>query len=119
MTADPVAPGSAAGSARGGWVVLEHGGRLWGVAGPAVERLERRAADLRLTVTGGVLAVDRVLAVVPELAVVPPPAALSRYWGEAAAGLAVYAGRPLLVIDAERPPRALLAAAAEDRGAGD
>ena len=118
MTADPVAPGSAAGSARGGWVVLEHDGRLWGVAGTAVERLERRAAVLRLTVTGGVLAADRVLAVVPELAVVPPPAALSRYWNEAAAGMAVFGGRPVLVIDAERPPRALLAAA-DDRGAAD
>ena len=99
-------------SAALGWVVLEQDGRLWGVAGPAVERLDRRGAGMRLRVPGGVLAADRVLAVVPGLRVVPPPAALRRFWSEAATGLAVWDGRPLLVIDAERPPRALLAAEA-------
>jgi hypothetical protein len=83
---------------------------------------------MELAVAGGELAADRVLAVVPGLEVRPAPAALGRFWPEAALGLAVYEARPVLVIDPERPPGSLLAAAADgkdvaelkdDEGGGD
>jgi len=108
-----VPPAAALAAAAGGWVVMEQDGRLWGVSGTAIEGLRRRGpeaeSELRLTVSGGELAADRVLAVVPDLRVVPAPATLRRFWSEAATGLAVYLGRPLLVIDAAHPPRVLLA----------
>lgn len=107
-----------------GYVVLEHDGLLWGVAGrdvrglgrptgalPAHAEGEDRAALLqavRLTVAGGDLAADRVLAVVPDLVVRPAPGALEHFWPEVATGLAIYAQRPVLVIDGERPPRSLV-----------
>lgn len=102
-------PAAAAAARRRGTVVLEAAGALWGVAGGDVEHLGHRGDALRLRVAGGELAADRVLAVVPDLAVTPPPAALDRYWSWRAAGLAVYGERPVLVIDAERPPAVLLA----------
>lgn len=94
---------------RGGYVVLEHGGRLWGVAGRDVRRLRRGDDGMRLEVAGGALAAERVLAVVPDLTVRPAPAVIGRWWPERAEGLAVYEERPVLVIDAGRPPRLLLA----------
>jgi hypothetical protein len=123
----PAATTGAAGATGRGYVVLEHGGGLWGIAGSAVRRLRRQRGGMELLVAGGELAADRVLAVVPGLQVWPAPAALGRFWPEAALGLAVYAQRPVLVIDPERPPGSLLAAAPDledselkdDEGGGD
>jgi hypothetical protein len=106
-----VAPG------RDGYVVLERGGGLWGVAGSEVRDLSRHGVGMHLQVAGGELAAERILAVVPDLEVWPAPAAIGRFWPEAALGLAVYARRPVLVIDPERPPASLLAAVADGEGA--
>lgn len=103
----------------GGYVVLEHAGRLWGVAGREVRRLRRGDDGMRLEVAGGALAAERVLAVVPDLTVRPAPAVIGRWWPERAAGLAVYDERPVLVIDAERPPRLLLAGDGEEASVED
>jgi hypothetical protein len=101
-----------AGAESRGYVVLESGGGLWGILGSEVRGLRRRRhGGMELAVAGGELAADSVLAVVPGMEVWPTPAALGRYWPEAALGLAVYAERPVLVIDPERPPGNLLAAA--------
>lgn len=97
---------------RQGHLVVERGGQLWGVAGHAVRRLRRRAGDggtLHIQVSGGELSAERVLAMVPNLKVTPTPGSLTRFWPEAARGLAVYGGRPLVIIDPARPPRLLLA----------
>ena len=94
-------------------LVIERDGQLWAVPGAAVDRLARRdgrvAVRLRAVAAGGEeeLAADRLLAVAGELAVVPAPAALARYWSEPAAGLALFERRPVVVIDPARPPRAL------------
>lgn len=119
--------------AAGTHLVIERHGQLWAVPGSAVARLAR--GDGRVTVRlaavggsggdpvdgsgdepGGELAADRLLAVAGDLAVVPAPAALGRYWGEEAAGLALFERRPVVVIDPARPPRAL---APESAGDGD
>lgn len=68
----------------------------------------RREGSMRLTVAGGDLTAHRVLAMVPDLEVTPVPGSLLRFWPEAASGLAVYDGRPLVVIDPQRPPQPLL-----------
>jgi len=108
---------------REGYLVIEREGRLWGVAGTSVRRLTRsgeaashgaggaqpgQGGSLRLTVAGGDLTAHRVLAMVPDLEVTPTPGSLLRFWPEAADGLAVYEGRPLVVIDPQRPPSVLL-----------
>lgn len=109
-------------------LVIERHGQLWAVPGAAVERLARGQGrvTVRLAATGGAggeagceLAADRLLAVAGELAVVAAPAALGRYWDEPAVGLAMFARRPVVVIDPARPPRALApgeGAAPEDAG---
>jgi hypothetical protein len=113
-------------------LVIERHGQLWAVPGAAVERLARGEGrvTVRLAATGGTggeagggaggeLAADRLLAVAGELAVVAAPAALGRYWDEPAVGLALFARRPVVVIDPARPPRALVpgeGAAPEDAG---
>lgn len=101
---------------RGGYVVLERAGGLWGVAGREVHRLDRHGEGLRLELEGGALEAETVLAVVPDLTVRPAPAVVARYWPEAAAGLAVYDERPVLVIDAGRPPGVLRAAQEDQEG---
>ncbi len=113
---------SGEGAPRAGYLVIERDGRLWAVAGSSVRRLARfgeegvddggteRARDgsLHLTVAGGDLTAHRVLAMVPDLEVTPVPGSLLRFWPEAATGLAVYDGRPLVVIDPQHPPAQLL-----------
>ena len=101
-------------------LVIERDGQLWAVPGAAVTRLAR--GDGRVTVrlaegfgaggstggeAGGELVADRLLALAGALAVVPAPAALGRFWDEPAVGLALFARRPVVVIDPARPPRAL------------
>jgi len=98
----------------GGFVVLERHDGLWGVAGTSVRRLTGGGSELTVELDGGAIAADRVLAVVPGMAVVPAPGALARFWPESAHGLAVYGERPVLVIDPARPPSMLLAAIAAD-----
>ena len=106
--------------AAGTHLVIERDGQLWAVPGAAVARLAR--GDGRVTVrlaagvgaeggtggeAGGELVADRLLALAGALAVVPAPAALGRFWDEPAVGLAIFARRPVVVIDPARPPRAL------------
>lgn len=106
--------------AAGTHLVIERDGQLWAVPGAAVARLAR--GDGRVTVrlaegfgaggatggeAGGELVADRLLALAGALAVVPAPAALGRFWDEPAVGLALFARRPVVVIDPARPPRAL------------
>ena len=124
-------PSLAAGARREGYLVLERDGRLWAVAGTSVRRLARLAeaeahgapgggaarrqdGAMRLTVAGGDLTEHRVLAMVPDLEVTPVPGSLLRFWPESASGLAVYDGRPLVVIDPQRPPAPLLRDGAEE-----
>lgn len=109
--------------APGGHLVLERDGSLWAVPGGAVERLVRGDGRVSVRLAGGgegvaapELAADRLLAVAGDLAVRPAPAALVRFWPETAAGLALYARRPVVVIDPARPPLALAAAAAASGG---
>jgi hypothetical protein len=108
--------------AAGTHLVIERDGQLWAVPGAAVAALAR--GDGRVTVrlaagaatdgpgggtggeAGGELVADRLLALAGDLAVVPAPAALGRYWDQPAVGLALVARRPGVVIDPARPPRA-------------
>jgi hypothetical protein len=95
----------------GSLLVLARGGTLWGVDHAAVSGLERRGGGFRIALRPGVLWVDRVVGVVAGLAVRPIPPICRRLWPEAiggrCTGMTVYAGTPVVVIDAATPPAAL------------
>ena len=90
-----------------GYLLVRRGGALWGVDNAAVQSLTRGEGGFRLGVSAGELRIDEIVGVVTELAVRPVTAALTRFWPEAAGGLAVYAAEPLVVVDPRRPPRAV------------
>ena len=90
-----------------GYLVVRRDGVLWGVSNGAVQGVSRHGAQLRLAVGGATLGVDEVVGVVPELAVWPVTGAVRRFWPDVAGGLAVHAEAPLVIVDPQRPPRAL------------
>lgn len=91
-------------------LLLRSAGGLWGVAQAAVREVARRERGYRVRLAGEHdLLADDVVGVVEGVAVRPAGGAISRYWSEAAAGLAVHAATPLVVVDPERPPRFLRA----------
>jgi hypothetical protein len=105
-------------SARG-FLLLRRGGGLWGIANAAVDGLARRGTDYCITIDGGVLVADEILGVVEELRVRPLMPAVSRFWPETAAGLAVHGKQPVVVVDPARPPAILLAVRAARAVEGD
>jgi hypothetical protein len=89
-------------------LLLRSGGGLWGVDQAAVREVARRERGYCVRLAGEHdLHADDVVGVVEGVAVRPAGGAISRYWSEAAAGLAVHAATPLVVVDPERPPRFL------------
>lgn len=94
-------------------VLVRRDGVLWGIvqaAVVAVERPKARRRGYRLWVGpdgGQELAADEVVGVVEGVAVHPSGEVMSRFWSEAAAGLAVHGDTPLVVVDPERPPSSL------------
>jgi hypothetical protein len=99
-----------------GFLVLRRGGAAWAVAQPAVQGLARRGAGYEVKVAAGALAADEVLGVTADLRVHPAGGVLRRFWPEAACGLAVHDALPVVLIDPEAPPRALLAEENEEKG---
>ena len=107
-----------AGAGGKGYLLVRRAGALWGVENEAVESLTRNGGDggigdgngkggFLLGLGAEELCVDEIVGVVAELTVLPPAAALCRFWPEASGGLAVHAEVPLVVVDPRRPPRAL------------
>jgi hypothetical protein len=105
---------------KGGYLLMRHGGALWGVENAAVVSLTRGgegSGRFLVAVGTGDLWIDEIVGVVADLAVRPLTAALCRFWPEAAGGLAVHAEMPLVVVDPQRPPR-VLRGAVPDAGGG-
>jgi hypothetical protein len=101
-----MSPGGAWAGDRG-FLLVRRGGVLWGISNGAVQGLTRNGACFRLAVGGAELGVDEVVGVVPELTVRPVAGALRRFWPDLAGGLAVHAEAPLVIVDPQKPPRAL------------
>lgn len=83
---------------------------MWGIANAAVDGLARRGVSFRITIGGSGgsdLVADEILGVVEDLRVWPLAPAVSRFWPEAAAGLALHGREPVVVVDPHRPPAAL------------
>ena len=92
---------------RTGYLLLRRSGALFGVASAAVLGLSRQGDAYRVEVAPIPLLADEVVGVVPSLEVRPLAASVRRYWGEPASGWAVHQGDPVVVVDPDRPPRAL------------
>jgi len=93
-----------------GYLLLRRAGGLFGVASAAVTGLSRQGDSYRVEVARlevAPLLADEVVGVVPSLEVRPLSAAVRRYWPEPAGGWAVHRGEPVVVVDPDRPPRAL------------
>ncbi|MGE5234326.1 MAG: hypothetical protein ACM3OB_09465 [Acidobacteriota bacterium] len=93
-------------------LIVRGGGVLWGVPRARV-RVLARAAGLprdvyRVELGGRALAVDEVLGFSARLEVRPLGAVLRRFWSAPALGLALHDGRPVVVVDPDLPPSALL-----------
>lgn len=100
-----------AGAAGGrGFLILRRDGVLWGIDNTAVAGLTRGSDRFRIDVGSRPLAADDILCVVDGLRVWPLAAAVQRFCPEVAggvAGMSVHGEQPLLVVDAQRPPRLL------------
>ena len=104
------------------YLLFHQGGGLWGIESGRVARIGPEGAALRVELTPGpeagdapvVLAADRVEGVVAGLAVRPLSSALRAYWPEAASGVALYGGRPLVLLDPLHLPLPLVASGETD-----
>ena len=97
-----------------GYLLVRRAGGVWGIANEAVSGLARDGKGYRLMVGGEVVGADEIVGVVTGLRVLPPAPALRRFWPEAAAGMAVHGGLPLVVVDPLRVPAALRRNEGED-----
>ena len=96
-----------------GYLLMRRGGALWGVENEAVVSLTRGSGGFRIGVQAGEMWIDEIVGVVAELTLRPLAAALRRFWPDGVGGLAslaVHAEMPLVVVDPQRPPRALRSA---------
>ncbi len=89
-------------------LLLRRGGTLWGVPGEQVRGLDASAGVVRVALRSMSLLADEVLGLVRDLEIRPAGATVHRYWQERCRGLAIHGGLPLVVVDADHPPRALL-----------
>src|SRR6185295_4515255 len=105
----------------GSFLLFHRGGGLWGIDSGQVVRIgpgrsesapgeaetEAGGGTLRVELAGGsapaagpvALAADRVEGVVAGLAVRPLSTALRTFWPEAGFGIALYSGRPVILLD--------------------
>jgi hypothetical protein len=107
--------------------LFHHGGGLWGIESGQVARIGPGGAALRVELAPGAasgtlaatagpvaLAADRVEGVVEGLAVRPMSTALRTFWPEAGRGVALYSGRPVILLDPLHLPLPLVASGEPD-----
>jgi hypothetical protein len=115
-----------------GWLLMRHGGALWGIDNAAVESLTRDRGGFRIGLAPTEIAetaetagsarathlwIDEIVGVVADLEVRPLVAGLRRFWPAGADGLAVHGALPVVVVDPRRPP-GLLHAPQREGGVG-
>lgn len=80
---------------------------MWGIANADVASLTRRGESYGVGTEETMLRADEIVGVVDDLAVTPLAAVVRRFWPEASRGWAVHGALPVVMVDPERPPRAL------------
>ncbi|MFI5168134.1 MAG: hypothetical protein ACHQQS_16120 [Thermoanaerobaculales bacterium] len=79
----------------------------WGMASAAVRSVAQRGSGIAIHTDGGSIGADAILGVDAPLEVTPLGVVLRHFWPEPGAGLAVWAGTPLVVVDELRLPHPL------------
>ena len=92
---------------RRGFLLLRRAGGMWGIANADVASLTRRGESYGVGTAESTLRADEIVGVVDDLAVRPLAAAVRRFWPEASLGWAVHGALPVVLVDPQRPPRAL------------
>lgn len=105
------------------YLLFHNGGGLWGIDSGQVVRIGPGGEALRVELAPGersaadgpvALAADRVEGVVAGLAVRPMSVALRTFWPETGFGIALYAGRPVILLDPLHLPLPLVASGGPD-----
>jgi hypothetical protein len=92
------------------FLLWRRSGATWAVEDYHVARVAAAGRGYRLSLRGGeeALVADHIVGVVSSLALRPPSASLARFWDEPVLALSVHGGDPVVVIDADRPPAAVI-----------
>ena len=90
------------------WLLLRHGGCLWGIAGEQVQSIDHSHGQYRLQVGTHQLEVDEVVSFAALHQIRPLGSVLSAVAPAGCDGLAICDQGPVVVIDAESPPAVLL-----------
>ncbi len=100
----------------GSYLLFHRGGGLWGIESGRVARVGPGGSALRVELAAGslALAADRVEGVVEGLAVRPLSTALRTFWPEEGIGVALHAGRPVILLDPLHLPLPLVASGGPD-----
>ena len=100
----------------GSYLLFHRGGGLWGIDSGRVARIAPGGPALRVELAADsmALAADRVEGVVEGLAVRPLSTALRTFWPEEGIGVALYSGRPVILLDPLHLPLPLVASGGPD-----
>jgi hypothetical protein len=90
-------------------VVLRRGGDLWGVARSAIRSFRHTGASVRVELDASLMCADQIVGLVPRAEIHAAGALLRRFWPQPCLGLALFADRPVVVVDPAAPPLALCA----------
>lgn len=97
------------------WLLLRGHRALWAVRSDRVRGVEAAPAGVRIHLDGHVLAAEQVLAAAVELKVVSGGAVARSVMPPGFLGFALHTAGPVVVVDAQAPPAALLAVATASR----
>jgi hypothetical protein len=89
------------------YLVLRRGDSAWGIACSTVRALTRAGDRIAVATVGRPIEADAVLGVAARFAVSPAGPILRRFWPEPCAGLGIWAGVPVVVVDAGDLPHPL------------
>ncbi|MFH1177180.1 MAG: hypothetical protein V1750_07210 [Acidobacteriota bacterium] len=89
------------------FLVMRRGGCMWAVPSVAVDVVRTAPRGVLLVAGETRLVADEVVAFSDELKLRPPSRILARLWPHPCAGLALYAGEPVVVVDPANPPPGL------------
>jgi hypothetical protein len=90
-------------------VVLRRGSDLWGVARSAIRSFRQTGTCVKVELDASLMCADQVMGLVPRAEIHAAGELLRRFWPQPCLGLALFADRPVVVVDPTAPPLALCA----------
>jgi hypothetical protein len=90
-------------------VVLRRGSDLWGIARSAIRSYRHTGACVRVELDASLMCADQIVGLVERAEIHAAGVLLRRFWPHPCLGLALFADRPVVVVDPAAPPPALSA----------